>query len=138
MKRLEDSANMLADTEPTLRIVSPKNLQDVLGSGATHGELCVRFASEDLREPIIKDNVLDDDVLRELLEKNRLEEWFAAANRAGYRAYQAEKQQQINEINQNGVKAGGDHEAATPEAPIDAPAFAKVAEQDGDVDMQDS
>jgi nuclear pore complex protein Nup133 len=137
MTQLEESANMPVDAEPTLRIVSPKHLQDVLGSGATHGELCVRFASEDLREPIIKDNVLDDDILRELIEKHRLEEWFKAANHAGYRAYQAEKQQQTNEVNQNGVQAGGDDEAVTP---IDAPASVDVAEQDGDVDvdMQDS
>ncbi|KAI1510749.1 Non-repetitive/WGA-negative nucleoporin C-terminal [Pyrenophora tritici-repentis] len=64
------------------RVVLPKNLQELLGAGGTHGELCVRFAAEDLREPIIKDNLLDDDTLREHLDKNRLVHWFSAAYQA--------------------------------------------------------
>jgi len=62
----------------------PGSVSDLLGAGATHGELCVRFSSEDLREPIIRDNVLDDAVLREHIEKNRVEEWFKQALRAAY------------------------------------------------------
>ncbi|KAE8822296.1 hypothetical protein PTNB73_09494 [Pyrenophora teres f. teres] len=64
------------------RVVWPKELRELLGAGGTHGELCVRFAAEDLREPIIKDNVLDDDTLHEHLDKNRLGDWFMAAYQA--------------------------------------------------------
>jgi nuclear pore complex protein Nup133 len=60
-----------------------KSLKEVLGAGGTHGELCVRFAAEDVREPIIKDNLLDDDILRMHMEKNRMGPWFQAAMRAG-------------------------------------------------------
>ena len=53
----------------------------------------MRFPLEDLREPIIKDNLLDDEILRENLEKNRLDQWFKAACRAGKNAYMAEKRE---------------------------------------------
>ncbi len=82
-------ANVYAAEDPECRVVWPKKLEELLGAGGTHGELCVRFGSEDLREPIIKDNLLDDDILREHLEKHRLEEWFVAASRAGKQAYAA-------------------------------------------------
>jgi nuclear pore complex protein Nup133 len=68
----------------------PKSLHDFLGAGATHGELCVRFSAEDLRVPIIKDNVFDDDILHEHLEKHRFGEWFAAACRAGKKSFEDE------------------------------------------------
>lgn len=88
---------MVSDTTRKLRVVSPAKLEGVLGSGATHGELCVRFASEDIREPIIKDNLLDDDVLRELIAKHRLEEWYKAALNAGTKAYKEEKERQAQQ-----------------------------------------
>ncbi|RAR11517.1 nuclear pore complex subunit nup133 [Stemphylium lycopersici] len=78
-------------SENTLaRIVWPRSLGDLVGAGGTHGELCVRFAAEDLREPIIRDNLLDDDIVREHLEKNRLNDWFKAAWKAGRRMYELE------------------------------------------------
>ncbi len=46
---------------------------------------------EDLREPIIKDNLLDDEILQGNLDKNRLDQWFKAACRAGKNAYLREK-----------------------------------------------
>lgn len=72
----------------------PKRIADLLGAGGTHGELCVRFGSEDLREPIIRDNLLDDDILREHMEKHRLEEWFVEACKAGKKAFEARRGQQ--------------------------------------------
>jgi nuclear pore complex protein Nup133 len=82
------------EAEPSSDVAWPKQAQTLVGAGGTHGELCVRFASEDLREPIIKDNLLDDEVLQEQLEKNKLDEWFKRALKAGKRAYDAEKAQQ--------------------------------------------
>lgn len=86
--------DVCADLDPSSDVAWPKQAQTLVGAGGTHGELCVRFASEDLREPIIKDNLLDDEVLQELLEKHKLDEWFKRALKAGNRAYLAEKQQQ--------------------------------------------
>ncbi|KAI4714868.1 hypothetical protein J4E89_000551 [Alternaria sp. Ai002NY15] len=73
-----------------IRTLWPKNLRDLLGAGGTHGELCVRFAAEDLRNPIIKDNLLDDDILREQVSKNRLTDWFKAAWNTGKTMYARE------------------------------------------------
>ncbi|KAF2127081.1 hypothetical protein P153DRAFT_368426 [Dothidotthia symphoricarpi CBS 119687] len=101
----------MIDDNPFSRVVYPRPIPELIGAGCTHGELCVRFGAEDLREPIIKDNLLDDDVLRELLEKNRLEEWFAAACRAAKKdldqeTYHAQKQlmQQGSETAEDGTE----------------------------------
>ncbi|USP76479.1 hypothetical protein yc1106_03753 [Curvularia clavata] len=82
--------NVYAAENPFARIVWPKSLRDLLGAGGTHGELCVRFAAEDLREPIIRDNLLDDDILQEHLEKNRLSDWFKEAWKVGRAMYEQE------------------------------------------------
>lgn len=65
-----------------------------MGAGGTHGELCVRFSSEDLRDPIIKDNLLDDDILREHINNHRLDQWFEAAGRAGKIDYEESVRQE--------------------------------------------
>tara|TARA_R110002003_G_scaffold38_2_gene2289 strand:- start:22384 stop:26100 length:3717 start_codon:yes stop_codon:yes gene_type:complete len=94
------STNTVAEKDPSARLLYPKKPDELLGAGGTHGELCVRFSSEDLREPIIKDNLLDDDILREHFNKNRLLEWFQAAIKAGKSAYFAEKRQQSKPVQQ--------------------------------------
>ncbi|KAF1921902.1 Non-repetitive/WGA-negative nucleoporin C-terminal-domain-containing protein [Ampelomyces quisqualis] len=136
------------------RIVSPANLEKVLGSGATHGELCVRFASEDLREPIIKDNLLDDDVLREQIAKHRLEDWYKSAQKVGAKACKAEKERQARQLQANQQRplpaetdestkpgqAGEDAAAAVEEADSDMfeGDVESVADGDEDVEMRDS
>jgi nuclear pore complex protein Nup133 len=87
----------------------------------------VRFPLEDLREPIIKDNLLDDDILQENLEKNRLDEWFKAACRAGKNAYVAEKREGRRSSSQEGEEASGAEDDV-----------ANGADQDQDVEMQES
>jgi len=113
--------------------------------------LCVRFGSEDLREPIIKDNLLDDDILREHLQKNRLVEWFQAACRAGKKSYEEsmrlEKQQHVSGVRPDGAASHGNGSEIAPEAD-DVPESAgsdafegdveSAADQDQDVEMQDS
>jgi nuclear pore complex protein Nup133 len=129
--------------------VWPTNLQDVLGAGGTHGELCVRFSSEDLREPIIKDNLLDDDVLREHIEKNRLDEWYVAARRAGKAAHDAAKMQQMQAEQQHVIEEETDDDAAQDQAGdaelIEAAGsdtfegdVESATDQEHDVAMQDS
>ncbi|KAF1940789.1 hypothetical protein EJ02DRAFT_455718 [Clathrospora elynae] len=116
-----------------VRIVWPKNMKELLGAGGTHGELCVRFGSEDLREPIIKDNLLDDDLLREHMQKNRLAEWFGAACKAGKMSWelQAKEQGKLQVLpnNMNGVAQEGGVDTA--QEPVEGG-------QDQDVEMQES
>ena len=67
------------------------------GNGCTDGELCIRFPSEDLRKPIMRDNALDQAIVKEDVNKNQLAKWFEAACRAGQRAHQMESQPQSEE-----------------------------------------
>lgn len=90
-------------------MVAPPKARDLIGAGATHGELCVRFAAEDLREPIIHDNVLDDDMLRDDLDNHRLEPWFMATLQAVQRAMQDAQQQLL--LQQQELEAFQEREA---------------------------
>lgn len=63
----------------------------MMGSGCTDGEFCLRFPEEDLRKPIIQDNLSDESILQELLEKHRLEDWFERTVKAGTSLAQAER-----------------------------------------------
>jgi nuclear pore complex protein Nup133 len=128
-------ANRHIDSNPSQRIVWPKRLQDVIGSGGTHGELCVRFASEDIRDPIIKDNLLDDDILKEHIDQSRLDEWFVAACEAGKKAYRADVMEQIQAHQQQLPSTQVQEHVEEGHNTGDG---AEVAEQDRDVDMQDS
>lgn len=67
--------------------MEPPPLEKLLGAGCTNSELCIRFGSEDLRNPIIADNLSDDEVLQVSIEKHRLAKWFQAALVAAKRAY---------------------------------------------------
>jgi len=73
--------------------VFPESPHSFIGAGTQHGDLATRFAMEDLREPIIKDNARDDDLLQEHLNKNRLGEWWLEAQRAARKAIVVERQQ---------------------------------------------
>lgn len=79
-----------AALQPSHEIAKPPSAWKLVNAGCSHGELSARFPSEDLRGPIIEANIADDEVLREQLEKHRLEEWFDAAVRAAQRAYDLE------------------------------------------------
>ncbi|KAL6707927.1 hypothetical protein ACN47E_003601 [Coniothyrium glycines] len=83
----------LIDEDESAKVAWPKKVEDLIGSGGTHGEFAVRFPLEDLREPIIKDNLLDDNILQEHIRKNRLGQWFSAACKAGKKDFDAEKLQ---------------------------------------------
>ncbi|XP_014554147.1 hypothetical protein COCVIDRAFT_105768 [Bipolaris victoriae FI3] len=135
---------------PFARIVWPKSLRDLLGAGDTHGELCVRFAAEDLREPIIRDNLLDDDILQEHLEKNRLSDWFKEAWKAGRAMYDEElvlegKAQAASaepEMTVNGVGAEAEAEAEIEAEAAGSDTFdgddESALEQERDVEMLES
>jgi nuclear pore complex protein Nup133 len=72
--------------------VRPRRVRDMFGSGCTDGEFCMRFPEEDLRKPIIQDNLSDESILQELVEQNRLEEWFDRTVAAGTSLARAEYQ----------------------------------------------
>lgn len=128
-------ANEVVDIDEHNRVVWPKQLTALIGAGGTHGELCVRFPLEDLREPIIKDNLLDDEILQDNLEKNRLDQWFKAACRAGKNSYIREKKAM-----RRGSQAESDDEDATPEAEASSAEGDAVngVDQDQDIEMQES
>lgn len=97
----------------------------------------MRFPLEDLREPIIKDNLLDDEILQENLEKNRLDQWFKAACRAGKNAYMAEKRglRRGPSVQEGPGEEDEVPEAASPAAEGDT---GNGVDQDQDVEMQES
>ncbi|KAH6639371.1 Non-repetitive/WGA-negative nucleoporin C-terminal-domain-containing protein [Boeremia exigua] len=132
----------LIDLDEHNRVVWPKQLTALVGAGGTHGELCVRFPFEDLREPIIKDNLLDDEILQENLDKNRLDPWFKAACRAGKLACAKEKEDMRQG---SAAKAGRVDEEALDEAfhedepsILDGGDIVNGADQDQDQEMQGS
>lgn len=49
---------------------------EVVEAGCSTNELASRFPSEDLRNPIIQDNIADDELLQDYLTKCRLEHWY--------------------------------------------------------------
>jgi len=115
----------------------------LIGAGATHGELCIRFAPEDIRNPIIADNLADDTILKTNMDKYRLEGWFQAACKAGKIAYEQEK----NPDYVQALAATDDNSASgDPSEPASAVINAAVqgveepgvaVDQKGDVEMQD-
>ncbi|KAF2709162.1 hypothetical protein K504DRAFT_467140 [Pleomassaria siparia CBS 279.74] len=82
---------MLEDDKLNRLVAPPPKVVDLVGAGCTHGELCIRFASEDIRTRIIADNVADDTMLQDMIKKHRLEGWFVGACNAGRKAYEEEK-----------------------------------------------
>ncbi|KAF2467017.1 uncharacterized protein BDR25DRAFT_317245 [Lindgomyces ingoldianus] len=83
----------LVEASPMFRVVWPTSVGGALGAGCTNGELCIRFGSEDLRNPIINDNLADDEILQANIEKDRLDEWFEATVEAAKEILEAEKQE---------------------------------------------
>lgn len=93
------TTNNLTAEKPANKVASPPQLNELLGAGCTNGELCVRFASEDLRNPIIADNLSDDEILQTNIEKHRLDEWFVATLKAAKKYFEAEQRgQPINGV----------------------------------------
>lgn len=134
-------ADKFSDLEEHNRVVWPKQLTALVGAGGTHGELCVRFPLEDLREPIIKDNLLDDEILQENLEKNRLDQWFKAACRAGKNAYMREKRA-LRQGASAQAESGDEDEVPGARASVEASAAEGDAvngvDQEQDVEMQEA
>lgn len=54
----------------------------MVNTNCSHGELCTRFPTEDLRGPIVDDNVADDDDFKDAIDKYRLVDWFEQAKGA--------------------------------------------------------
>jgi nuclear pore complex protein Nup133 len=94
---------------------------------------------EDLREPIIKDNLLDDEILQENLDKNRLDQWFKAACRAGKSAYMQEKRRgssaQVESGDEEAVRKAAEAEAEASGVESDT---VNGVDQSKDVQMQES
>jgi nuclear pore complex protein Nup133 len=66
-------------------------LDELVGKGCTDGDLCIRFPSEDIRQPIIRENALDEADFHRYVETANLEKWYAASVRAAKWMLQREK-----------------------------------------------
>ncbi|KAF2742524.1 hypothetical protein M011DRAFT_452966 [Sporormia fimetaria CBS 119925] len=127
----------MIDERSFFRHAWPKGVNELLGAGCTNGELCVRFASEDLRNPIIADNLADDELLQANLEKHRLEEWFPAVLAAAKKWHAAEREGNEDEgvddgmeDDDEGVEESNADGSQTPES--------QGAAEKGDVEMMQS
>jgi len=76
------------------------------GAGCTDGELCLRFPEEDLRRPIIEENLLDESLVKERVSKYRVEDWFKAALLAGRYAFEHEDDEEGEGDDVEGVEEG--------------------------------
>ena len=132
-------------------------IEQMWGNGCTDGELCIRFASEDLRRPIMRDNALDEVIFKKHIEKHRLEDWLKATARAARQSikddFQAQQQAQLQELADTGdaevvavavqqveesVEASAEVVEATSERHFEGDDEESVLEGDEDVEMQDS
>lgn len=111
----------------------------MFGSGCTDGEFCMRFPEDDLRKPIIQDNLSDESILEELVEKSRLEEWFDRTVAAGTSMVHAEYQNGEEEA--AGQEASGHEPTAEGVEAVDGALAAAGQDDSGmdqDVEMQGS
>jgi nuclear pore complex protein Nup133 len=97
-----------ADKDRKNAVAWPKfDIDKLFGAGCTNGELCTRFGSEDLRNPIIADNVADDEVLQENIQKHRLDEWFRKVMQYAMKRVD-EEQKQGSAESMDGGPVGGE------------------------------
>ncbi|KAF2002680.1 hypothetical protein P154DRAFT_134570 [Amniculicola lignicola CBS 123094] len=83
----------LSELQAVYHVVFPPNLGELLGAGCKNSELCTRFGSEDLRRPIIADNLTDDEVFRKYITKHRLDAWIHAAVDAAKLRHEQDKEE---------------------------------------------
>ncbi|KAF2279695.1 uncharacterized protein EI97DRAFT_464898 [Westerdykella ornata] len=126
---------MIRENASNSRVACPEDINGLLGAGCTNGELCTRFASEDLRSPIIVDNLADDEVLQANIENHRLREWFPAVVKAAERLYELEQSEGVdgeqegvgeNQAQVDGPVGGDDIEGEAAEADTMAPEAVKT------------
>lgn len=123
--------------------VQPTRVRNMLGGGCTDGEYAVRFSEEDLRQPIIRDNVQDELLIQTSIDKDRLEDWFDTAMAAG--AQLANKDREEREKKRkigswDDVVEDADAQmfrSSTTAEPVD-PAVGGLEQVDEDVEMQGS
>ncbi|KAF2809526.1 uncharacterized protein BDZ99DRAFT_520877 [Mytilinidion resinicola] len=79
----------------------------VAGAGCSTETLASRFASEDLRNPIIKDNLVDEDKLQDYVTTCRLDTWFEAVVRATNEKMQVDMEvQKLQTVQMSMIKNG--------------------------------
>ncbi|KAJ4294443.1 hypothetical protein N0V90_008133 [Kalmusia sp. IMI 367209] len=82
----------ISDDKDAFGRVGPPRVEQMYGAGCTDGELCTRFASEDLRQPIIRENLVDEAMVKDLADNHRLEDWLEAACKAGSLLHRSEQE----------------------------------------------
>ena len=123
-----------------IRMMTPS---ETLGAGCTAGELQSRFPGEELRDPIMHDNLIQDRQLQELIEKCNADRWHAVCVEEAKKKLEEEAAASVQEeaaaqqLKQTLEEA--EHDGAETNADTDAQMEGAESEQqtadDGDVEM---
>lgn len=112
------------------------------GSGCTDGEFAVRFSEEDLRQPIIQDNVQDEVMVKDVVDNHRLEDWFDAIMAAGVQLAEQERNNRAPILRQGGwepiVEDANVQMYSQPASERVEPIVGTLEQADEDVEMQGS
>jgi nuclear pore complex protein Nup133 len=127
-----------------IRMMTPS---ETLGAGCTAGELQSRFPGEELRDPIMHDNLIQDRQLQELIEKCNADRWHAVCveeakkkleEEAAANVQEEAAAQQLKQTLEEAEKDGAETNADT-DAPMEGDSAGGESEQeradDGDVQM---
>jgi len=128
----------MINDDPFNRNASPRHVPDLIGTNTSHGELCTRFATEDLRTPIIDDNVKDDEDFKDAVKNHRLDDWFKQAEAAA-KAYLEEEARAHHEVQSLDTPppTPPEHEVSEIDGETGEKTYASVLASTEDVDMRD-
>ena len=101
-----------------------------------NSELATRFPSEDLRRPIVADNLADEEKLENYVNNHRLDEWFTAALQAAQKSYDRSRSGPAVATNGH-LSDGSVSEEEEDEPETNGTNGQAAAGGDGDVTMQD-
>lgn len=121
---------------------------ETLGAGCTAGELQSRFPGEELRDPIMHDNLIQDRQLQELIEKCNADRWHAvcveeakkkleeeATASAQEEAAAQQLKQTLKEAGNDGAETNMDAQMVDDSAGADSAESEQQTADDGDVQM---
>lgn len=127
---------------------------DTIGSGCSIQELQNRYPTEDIRDPVMHDNNIQDRELQQLMEKYRVQHWHEVCQEEAKKVIEEEVQAKAVEekatkeiqdkldetLSSQPVKVGNGRleemeEGAAEDQQSEAEAFEADADDDGDVEM---
>jgi nuclear pore complex protein Nup133 len=121
-----------------IRMMTPS---ETLGAGCTAGELQSRFPGEELREPIMHDNLIQDRQLQELIEKCNADRWHAVCVEEAKKKLEEEATASVQEeaaaqqLKQTLEEAEKDSAETKTDAQMEGGESEQQTTDDGDVQM---